>query len=404
MDLGILTATYPKVSETFVEDHVQGMIANGLHVTVYAKQRGDAANVAGFGAVRTKYLEDGVSGTAVWRKWLSCLYAMGTNPSRAARALRTGNSPTLRSSFKTLMLGHAWNPEPHDVLHAHFGGSGTLACAVREIWNTETKVVTTFHGVDVTKDTSHKIASGLYSYLFDSGDLFLPVSRSLRDKLLCMGCPQDRTVVHHMGVSPERIVPPNTPRMAKPRVVRILLVGRLVEKKGALHATRSVANLINRGYPIELLIAGDGPLRDRVQRYVDELDLGSQIRLLGELRRAEIVSLMQNSDILCAPSVTAMNGDEEGIPVTIMEALATGLPVVSTLHGGIPELVTDGKEGLLVPERDEEALTDALGRLAVEGNVRLTMGRRGRERILKDFNLRLLHGELIERYRGLIAE
>jgi len=132
--------------------------------------------------------------------------------------------------------------------------------------------------------------------------------------------------------------------------------------------------------------------------------MGQQVRLLGWKTHEEVKRLLEESHVLVAPSLTSQNGDQEGIPNAIKEAMASGLPVISTFHSGIPELVSDGVSGLLVPERDVTAIANALAYLISHPEVCEEMGRAGRRRVEQEFDTNILNKQLEELYMGIMQE
>ena len=184
--------------------------------------------------------------------------------------------------------------------------------------------------------------------------------------------------------------------------VRLLTVARLAEKKGVEYGIRAVANVLRKHPHVEYNIAGDGPLKNDLANLVDTLNINDKVRLLGWKRQEEIVELMKGADILLAPSVTSRGGDQEGIPVVLMEALAQGLPVLSTQHAGIPELVQDGESGFLVPERDVNALTERLEFLVQHQELWPEMGRAGRDYVERHHDINKLNDQLVQLYQRLL--
>jgi colanic acid/amylovoran biosynthesis glycosyltransferase len=180
----------------------------------------------------------------------------------------------------------------------------------------------------------------------------------------------------------------------------VLTAARLVEKKGIAYAIRAVAEAVRAGRRLNYSIAGDGRMRAELERLIHEFGMERHVRLLGWKSRAEVLSLMRDAHILLAPSVTATDGDEEGIPNVVKEAMAVGLPVISTFHAGIPELVDDGGSGLLVPERDVTGLAERLGYLCDHPERWPEMGRVGRRRIERDFDITRLNDRLERLYAG----
>jgi glycosyltransferase involved in cell wall biosynthesis len=166
----------------------------------------------------------------------------------------------------------------------------------------------------------------------------------------------------------------------------VLSVGRLIEKKGHRDLVAAFAELRRREVPFEGLIVGDGPERAALEEAIARHGLGGQVRLVGSLAQAELRRLYGRSDLVALPSVVAADGDRDGIPVTLIEALAVGLPVVSTTVSGIPELVT-ADVGLLVPPHAPLALADALAALLTDADHRRRLGRAGPARVRAAFDV-----------------
>jgi len=186
-------------------------------------------------------------------------------------------------------------------------------------------------------------------------------------------------------------------------VTQIVIIGRLVEKKGIGYALQAISRVIAAGRALSCTIIGAGPLRGALERLIGELGIGAHVRMIGSKSHDEVMQVMAQSHILVAPSVTAADGDEEGIPNTLKEAMAMGLPVISTLHAGIPELVENGVSGFLVPERDAEALAERLQRLVDHPETWTAMARAGRCRIEAEFDIDRLNDELLILYQGVLA-
>jgi colanic acid/amylovoran biosynthesis glycosyltransferase len=177
-----------------------------------------------------------------------------------------------------------------------------------------------------------------------------------------------------------------------------------VEKKGVEFGIRAVAKIITKYAQVEYKIAGDGPLRGDLQALIDRFNMNDKISILGFQRQDQVADLMSKADILVAPSVTSKDGDMEGIPVVIMEAMARGLPVLSTLHSGIPELVEDGKSGFLVPERDPMALAERLTYLLEHQNLWPRWGAAGRDFIKENHNIDKLNDQLVGIFNQLLKK
>jgi glycosyltransferase involved in cell wall biosynthesis len=168
----------------------------------------------------------------------------------------------------------------------------------------------------------------------------------------------------------------------------IVGVGQLVPRKGFHVLVEACHYLASRGMRFRCHIVGEGPERDRLEGSIEHYDLQDQVRLPGLIYQAELKELLQQADVFALPCVRDERGDQDGIPVVLMEALSMELATVSTDISGIPELIEDGHSGLLVPWGDAPALADALQRLSDDPGLRRRLGRAGRETILRHFDIR----------------
>jgi colanic acid/amylovoran biosynthesis glycosyltransferase len=207
-------------------------------------------------------------------------------------------------------------------------------------------------------------------------------------------------VVHRTGIDLTRWPWQSRPtRSGGP--LRLLTIGRLVEKKGIGYVLEAMRRLGDAGVPAEYELAGEGPLRAPLEAECRRLGIGERVRFLGWQSQEQIREALERADLLVAASVTAGNADEEGIPNVLKEAMAVGVPVVSTRHGGIPELVEDGVSGMLVPERDPEALAAQLAELAAHPERRAELAAAGRVRVEQDYDIERLNDRLVTLFAGL---
>ena len=170
------------------------------------------------------------------------------------------------------------------------------------------------------------------------------------------------------------------------------------------YAIRAVAALGAQGVPVHLSIIGDGPLRAPFEALIGELGCAERVELLGWRDQREIIGILDRCHLFVAPSVTAADGNQDAPVNTLKEAMAMGLPVVATHHGGIPELVGDGVSGLLVPERDSEAIAAALHGLMARAASWPQMGAAGRAAVERMFDMRKLNDEIVAVYERLLAQ
>lgn len=287
----------------------------------------------------------------------------------------------------------------YDVVHCHFGPNGLNALAMRQAGFLRGKIVVAFHGYDLSSYV-RETGMEVYADLFRDVDMCLPVTERWRERLIELGCPPEKIRVHHMGVDCERLAWASR-RLSDPPTV--ITIARLVEKKGINNGIRAIAEVL-KWRSVAYVIVGDGPERPRLERLIAELGVSQHVLLLGWQDGETVRSLLYEADIALLPSVRAGNGDEEGLPVSIMEAMATGLPVVSTLHSGIPELIQDGVEGFLVEERNVPALTDRLTVLLDQPERRVRMGKAARARVEQSHNQRTLNDDLLTVYRQVLEK
>lgn len=273
------------------------------------------------------------------------------------------------------------------LIHAHFGTDGLLILPLARALGVP--LITSLRGYDVARSDGALLRSGRLSWiryaigkkrLQHGGALFLAVSDALRKQAISRGYPEARTLTHCNGVDLDRFRPGDAP--TEPGL--ILHVGRLVEKKG----TKVLIEALTRIAGAKLTIIGDGPLRKTLERQAREL--GDRVRFLGALPSDDVANWMRRASVLAAPSLTASDGDAEGLPNVVVEAAASGLPVVGTTHSGIPEAIEEGISGFLVPEGDAEALAARLTTLLGSDSLRRDMGAAARRLAEHKFSRQML--------------
>jgi colanic acid/amylovoran biosynthesis glycosyltransferase len=261
------------------------------------------------------------------------------------------------------------------------------------------RLVTSFRGADVTRYVKSR-GEGVYRGLLRRGDLFMPVSQDFARRIERMGADPRKVVVHRTGIDLRLFA--YRSRAAGSTPLHLVTVARLVEKKGIEYVVRAVARLAAEGADVRYTIVGDGVLRESLARLAGELGVSECVHLAGWRPQREVRDIMDRADVLVAPSVTAASGDQEGIPNAVKEGMALGLPVVSTQHSGIPELVEDGVSGFLVPERDDHALAASIRTIRDSADLRRSMGRAGRTRVEREYDIERLNDALEAHYERLL--
>jgi len=404
MRIALVTTVFPSLSQTFVLNQITGLLDLGHDVHIFAlKAQNDKLHpdVLKYHLLkRTTYLENYPLHKA--KRVSEALRWIAQNIRYYPQAIANGLNPLRsgKSAFNLTRLFHTirfLEKGPYDIVHCHFGGMGRLISQI--ISHIPHKLfITSFHGYDVTRGS--QIKKGINTHLIKKGDVFLSHSDVMDKRLISLGFPRERIIRHRVGIEPGQFA--FTERIhGNGRPIQLLTIARLVEKKGVEYGLRAVAKLMQNGHiRVRYRIAGDGPLREELETLSGTLGIAQYVEFLGWRDQSEMKKLFQTSDIFMLPSVTASDGDQEGTPVSLMEAQAMGLPVLSTVHSGIPEIVRHGKSGYLVAERDVGALEERLKHLITYPNEWPYLGKEGRRIIEGHHDVGKLNRWLSEIYQG----
>ena len=390
--VGFLCHDFPLLSETFVATLGADLVAAGVDLRLLALNESAAGPTEA--AMHPEVIEAGLLHRAAWA-------GRPPEPAPGSPLARRALAPVRRLLIPPrarLFLGQA----PFDVVHSQFG---TVALAARQhlrLGTLRTRAhVVHLRGYDITRFVQTR-GAGVYRRLFGEADLFIANSRFFAARAASLGCPPEKVIVIGSPVDTNRFVPPPAREAFRDRPLRLVAVGRLVEKKGFTDAIEAVARLRASGTEAVLEILGDGPLRGALGEQVDALGLGGAVRLHGAATQDEVIAALHRADIALAPSVTAASGDADAPVNTLKEAMATGLPVVATRHGGIPELVMPDENGLLVPERDPGALAEAIATLAAAPEGWATLGAAGRDRVIGTYGRAHILRRTLDAYRSVL--
>lgn len=432
MRVAFLLERFPVVSETFILRQITGLLDLGHEVDIYAQWRGDDDSVV-HPAVdrydlrrRTSYLDLPVA-ACFWEQpvrplrgktWLPGEETPIWNARRAAHALprlvRTfARAPrltlatldrreygyqadSLSAAYRLAAL--AGRGRGYDVVHAHFGPIGNNFRFVRALWRAP--LVVSFHGYDLSTWPRQE-GEHVYRALFRTADAITTHSNYAVLRLRTLGCPVAKIRMLPSGIDPaqftfrERSLRPHEPP-------RLLTIARLVPIKGVEYALRAVDRLRCRWPRVRYDIVGEGPEREHLEAVVAQLGLEDNVRFHGAQTEVRVRVLLEKAHLFIVPSIN-LAGDEEGLPVVLLEAQATGLPLVATRTGGISEGVLDGESGHLVADRDPEALCDALLSLLENPERWPEIGRRGRTHVETNYDIRRLNRELVGIYEDVAA-
>lgn len=408
MKIALFVDQFPKLSETFILNQIDGLLERGHEVTIFPCRHSGETRLQGI--IENRHLMDVVyypvdTGTTFLGKIRLRLHLaiLRMKYAKSIAGLRKAFAqyPHVGGWHSALMRAEPLlrHENKFDLLFAHFGPNGLRASWYRDAGLVSAPLVTVFHGFDLsTYLNQHN--DKVYEPLFRNGDLFLPISRYWQEKLIETGCHPERIKVHHVGIDCEQFAfQPRTYSKGEPVV--LISVVRLVEKKGIEYAIRAMVEVVASGKPVAYRIIGDGPLLEPLKDLVAQLKLNDHVSFLGTKTSEEVMEELSGAQLFLAPSVESDNGDMEGIPTVLMEAMATGMPVISTWHSGIPELVEDGVSGTLVGEREVSNLAFAIVTLMDSPERWAAMGQFGRQKVLEEFNIQTLNTQLDTAFKEL---
>lgn len=306
-----------------------------------------------------------------------------TLPGRAYyRALRL-LFPTRYERRITSAYAEHFQQQRIDAVLAEFGPTGVAVMdACRQL---NLPFVVHFHGYDMSARQVLGQYASAYSEMFQEAAGLVAVSHSMQKKLIAMGAPSERVHYNPCGVNCE-LFRGADPSKAAPL---ILSTGRFIEKKAPQLTLAAFARVLRERPDARLRMIGDGPLLEKCRRLSDSLAVGHAVTFLRRQPHEVVAEEMRRARLFAQHSVEATSGDAEGTPVAILEAGASGLPVVSTRHGGIPEVVIDNETGLLVEERDVEGMSHNMLRLLRDSALAASLGRAARRRVETHFSAAL---------------
>ena len=408
MRIAFFVGPFPKLSKTFILDQITGLIDCGIDVDIYANKPG----------VQTKHHRSFCKynlDSRIFYPFDNCpsklkllsllikdlLSKTGTDRKIIIDSLNIfkygKHSLSLNLFYKRHFFSHK---KKYDIIHAHFGPQGLDALKLLEDGVIEGKLITSFHGIDITTYIKEN-GNSIYNKLFSKGNLFLPISQFWQNKLINLGCDIKKITTHRMGIDCSAFQF-SKELWGNQQTIRLTTIARLTEKKGLYYSIQAVANLLKTNNQIIYQIIGGGSLYNELQNLIKMLDIQDNVKLLGWMDRDKVIEKLNKTNVLIAHSVTAHNGDMEGIPMVLMEAMAMGIPVVSTYHSGIPELIIDGQTGFLVPEKNIKALSKKIESIIQQPANLSQLILNARQCVEKNFNNKTQIEKLIKIYNELL--
>lgn len=346
--LAVVAKSFDKPSETFIRQHATELAP--LNTVLIGTQQSEQGTFAANGALWAKYK------------------AIENPVQRTLEKLR----------FERKIHSFLIN-ERVDAVLVEYGTVG--ARYIRSLTRSGRRVFVHFHGYDATRTEVTKRMRRRYREMFKLADGFFTPSQFIADRIVALGCPPDKITVCPCGVDPQAF----EPSLRHPG--RLVAVGRFVEKKSPLSTIKAFEIALKAHPELHLDFVGDGELLPTCEHFARDAGIADKITFHGAQPHDRVQQLMRQAAIFLQHSVVATDGDCEGLPVAVLEAMASAIPVVATRHSGIPEAVLDGKTGYLVEEHDVEAMAAALTRLISSPDSELVaMASAARERIETAFS------------------
>lgn len=398
-----IVSRFPAITETFILYEILELERRGVNVEVFSllRQRDSVMHREASELVKRTHYGDLLS-ARVWRANLSWLIKHPRVYLGAWWAALRGNGRSLRSLAhaayvvaQAAFFAHRMKQTQIDHVHAHWATHPTLAALIiRRLTGLPYSFTAHAHDIYVERPMlAEKIREASFVVTISE------YNRRLFRRLYGEAAAQ-KTVMIRCGIDPEVFLPRTRPVGGEQRALTIVCVASLRDYKGHPYLIQACSQLRAKGIRFECLLIGDGEDRPAIEALISRECLSDSVKLLGPQSRDRVSDVLARADVMVLPSIVTSYGKKEGVPVALMEALAVELPVIATSISGIPELLEDGRTGLLVPQRDARALADALVRIYENPALARRLGKAGREKVLREFNLHqnvAALGELLSR-------
>jgi len=289
----------------------------------------------------------------------------------------------------------------YDIVFCQFGylGNKILDLPQMKQWLKQGKLAVCFRGSDTTKYVKND--PHVYRKLFEKGHLFLPVCDYFKKRLIKLGCKPTKIMVHHSGIDCTQFFF-RVRKTPEDGIIHLITTCRLVKKKGVEYAIKAIARVVKNYSNICFTIIGDGPERAHLKTLIKQLDLQDKVSLQGWVPHEKVVSFLNKAHIFLLPSIRSSDGNEEGIPNALKEAMAMGLISIATWHAGNPELIDHEISGFLVPEKNVAVLAHTIEYVIEHPEQWSSIGLAARKKVEEQFETKSLSIELEEMLLGLL--
>ena len=409
IDVAYVLERFPSLTETFVAEEIRNLQGLGVTVHLFSLLPPKTRLVHPVSAALLPQIRyaPAIYAPSLWWAQLHFLFRVPGRYFRALGDLLSQPAPLASFVLKrvVMFLKGVWVAEHLEgsaaqLVHTHFAWLSAAACMVigRLL---DLPFTVTAHAFDI-----YSPKSDLLSLTTRTADRVVTISgynkRAILDRNV--GLDAQRVQVIRCGIDVDHFQPGITRKRGADGVFRITAVGSLVEKKGHEYLIRACGKAKAQGLGLECVIVGDGELQPRLQSLIQNLDLDGTVVLAGGQAQTWVRDRLDLSDLFVLACVVEETGERDGIPVAMMEALAMEVPVISTPVGGIPELIRHEETGLLVPQRDPDALAAAIARLARDEPLRQKLAKNGRVLVESEYDIRKNAGQVAGLFQQVIEE
>jgi colanic acid/amylovoran biosynthesis glycosyltransferase len=391
MKVAFFVYKFPVASETFIINQIAYFIKKGIDVEVVSVFPGDF-NIKHKSLTqycildKVRFLLDKEPDSKGQKLITRVIAATGALTNK--KAFESLNFKKYGYYAKTLILSQILSRNSRkiksDINIAHFGTTAALLNQLKRLGFVDGEIAAVFHGNDISQKRILNLFHSDYEQLFNDANYIFPVSELWASKIALTPAIKNKTHVIRMGVNVSKFIYKERITISHP--IKLLSIARLTEKKGISVAINACLLLKQQNVDFDYTIIGDGPLRKELESQVANLGLGDKIAFLGAQTQETVSEYLNNSDVFLLPSVTASDGDMEGIPVALMEAMAIGIPVISTFHSGIPELIEDRVSGFLVNENDAASIAGVISEIIDNPGVLPDICRNAKQKIDNEFD------------------
>ena len=367
----IIQGGFPSVSATFILDQITGLIDRGFEIENWSTYKIDT-NIIHDDIIKydllnkTRYISQPPEQLKLdVYQWMKLFYSINNLPENYI--------------------------DKFDFIHVHYGSNFYWFEPIFKTY-LDKFVLVSFHGYDASRFIKQK-GNQCYNYLFQRTNLITVPSSALKKRLIELGCPENMITIHRYGKDLKKFSPDEKFIKYKTDKFIFLSVGRFVEKKGFEYSIKAFAKIANK-INAEYRIVGEGELEKKLLSLTEELKINDKVVFLGPKTQEEVIEELKNCDIFVLTSVTASDGDTEGLPVVLIEAQAFGKPCISTWHSGIPDLIEHGVNGFLAKEKNVDEISDYMLKLYHDAELRDKFSLKALEKIKAEYDIEVLNNKL----------